>query len=98
MPITIRDIELFENSFEDLPGGKHEFMADGERVCFDLLDDGKHWYIVETPSSLDITVPDENKPLMQETRQVVDMIQRAVTWMKSGYQAKKLLREEPEHE
>jgi hypothetical protein len=98
MPITIRDIQFFEDSFEDLPGGKHEFMGDGERLCFDLLGDGRHWYIVMTPSSLDITVPDENKPLMQETRQVVDMIQRAVTWMMSDYQSRKALREEPEHE
>jgi len=96
--ITVKDILDFEESFDNLPGGKHEFMGEGERFCFDLLDDGRNWYIVMTPSSLDITIPDENKPLMQETKQVVDMIQRAVTWMMCDYQSRKAEREEPEHE
>lgn len=98
MPITIEEIEEFENSFEDLYGGRQEHVGDGERYCFDLLGDGRHWYIVITPSSLEITVPDENKPLMKETKAVVSMIERAVTMMMNDHQNKKALREEPDHE
>ena len=98
MPITVKDIEDFEESFEDLPGGKSEHMGNGERYCFDLLGDGRHWYIVITPSSVEITVPDENKPLMAETRKVVGMLERALTMMMSDHQAKKAEREAPEHD
>lgn len=98
MPLTIKDIEEFEDSFEELYGGKQEHVGDGQRYCFDLLGDGRSWYIVITPSSLEITVPEENKPLMKETRLVVGMLERAVTMMMNDHQFTKAMEEEPDDE
>ena len=58
-----------------------EFVDEGIRERFDIMDDGQSWYVILTPKSVFVTVPHENRRDMRDIRVAVDKICEAVSTM-----------------
>ena len=97
MPITIRDLEEFENGLPEVEG-PFEYVDDVLRVAVDLLDNGEPWYLIIGPNSIDTTVPRENDPKMKEIRNVVERLCRFITMQQASFNYLRMLEDEPEHE